>query len=189
LALPRKVLETNMKPARRGPRVAGLVLALAALTVALSVGSAGADTQVRAAAACEVNNQRLTFFPAAEGAAGSLIDKFRYKIRRGSGQPARCSLRGYPKVQLLGRRGRVLPVRVRRAPGRVRTVSLRRGKPVRFSLLRRNPETANCETRRVYRISVMVPGQAKAMIIKGFDPIRFCRAGTRVTPLSRNGGS
>jgi len=165
------------------------VLALASLAVALGAVSAGADTQVRAAAACEVNNVHLTFFPASEGAAGSLADKFRLRIRRGSNQPSRCSLRGYPKVKLLGKRGGVLPIRVRRAAGKVRTLSLRRGKPVRFSILRRNPETANCKFRRVYRISVHLRGQAKPLIIKGFDPIRFCRAGTRVTPLSRSGGS
>ena len=159
--------------------MAGIPVATAVFLLALTGGTA-------AAAPCEVNNVRLTFFPAAQGAAGTLADDFRLAIRRGRGQPDRCSVRGYPHIELLGKRGKKLPIGIRRAGGKARRLSLAPGRRAWFQTRRRNPEVANCRVRRVYGISIHIPGQAKPLVVEGFDPIRWCRAGTRVTRIKRN---
>ena len=159
-------------------RIAGIPLATAVCLLALTGGTA-------AAAPCEVNNVRLTFFPAAEGAAGAPVDDFRLAVRRGRGQPDRCSVRGYPHIELLGKRGRELPIKMRRAGGKARRLSLAPGRRAWFATRRRNPETTNCKFRRVYAVSIHIPGQAKPLVVEGFDPIRWCRAGTRVTRIKR----
>ena len=161
-------------------RIAGIPVVTMVFLLALTGGTA-------AAAPCEVNNVRLTFFPAGEGAAGTLSDDFRLAIRRGRGQPDRCSVKGYPHIELLGKEGKELPIGIRRAAtGKARRLSLAPGRRAWFQTRRRNPETSNCKFRRVYAISIHIPGQAKELVVKGFDPIRWCRAGTRVTRIKRN---
>jgi hypothetical protein len=166
--------------ARRG------VLALsaaAAAAVAIAAGGASADSGVTAAAACTVNDATLEY-NGQDGAAGTLVETFRY-VKRGGG---RCSLEGFPKVTLLRKSGRALPIRVRRSGARpVRRVGLRRGKPVHFEVRHpsADPDTSRPCSTRVWGFRIKTPGFSKDLELELSSAVRFCDEGARKTAFSR----
>jgi Protein of unknown function (DUF4232) len=152
---------------------------LALLACAMLAAASSAGTHAAAAPRCDVNDEHYTYYPNNEGAAGSTFDKFRVTHR---GKRPRCSLRGYATVQLLGKHGKVLPVKVRHDHAfKVRTRVLRKGHPVFFFV--RHPDFQSngkqC-THKVYRVRVLLPHHSRSVTFKGFDPIRYCD-GARVT--------
>jgi hypothetical protein len=159
-------------------RIAGVPVAVAVAAVAVTAGVAPAAS-THAAAACNVNNEKLTYFPA-QGAAGTLFEHFRVK-HRGAGS---CTLRGYPKVTLLGSGNKVLPIKVKHDHSRkVRTRTIKSGNPTDF-LLRHptaDPKTSKPCNITVRHISVLLPGAAKPLVISGFGGAKFCKTGARVT--------
>ena len=178
----------SFEPSRRRFWARFAVLPLAALVSVALVSASSAGTHAAAAPRCDVNDEHYTYFPNAEGAAGSTFQKFRIKHR---GKRPRCSLRGYATVQWLGKRGRVLPIKVRHDHSfKVRTRVLRKGHAVWFVVRHpsMNPKTGKQCPRRVYRVRVRLPHHSKSATIKGFDPIRFCSKGARVTPFLRKAG-
>jgi hypothetical protein len=157
--------------------------AAAAAAAAIAAGGASAEPGVTAAAACTVNDATLEY-NGQDGAAGTLVEGFRY-VKRGGG---RCSLTGFPKVTLLRKSGRALPIRVRRSGKRpVRRVSLRSGKPVYFEVRHpsSDPDTsAQCST-RVWGFRVKTPGFSKDLDLELSSPLRFCDKGARKTAFGR----
>jgi hypothetical protein len=162
-------------------RLAILPLAIVVSVAIVSASSAG--THAAAAPRCDVNDEHYTYYPASEGAAGTVFEKFKIKHR---GKRARCSLKGYAKVQWLGKKGKVLAVKTRRDhsfPNRRRV--LRKGHPVWFVV--RHPamrDNGKLCPRRVYKVRVFLPHHSKAAEVDGFDPIRFCDK-ARVSPFLR----
>ncbi len=78
-------------------RLAIVPLALAGAVGIASVSSAG--THAAATPRCDVNDEHYTYYPT-EGAAGTMFDQFRIRHR---GKRPRCTLRGYPSIELLGK--------------------------------------------------------------------------------------
>jgi Protein of unknown function (DUF4232) len=163
-------------------RLAIVALALAASVAAVSSSSAG----IHAAAAprCDVNDEHYTYYPNNEGAAGTMFDKFRVTHR---GKRPRCSLRGYATVQLLGRHGKVLPIKVRHDHAfKVRTRVLRKGHPVFFFVRHPSAQSNGKQcTHKVYRVRVLLPHHSRSVTFKGFGPIRYCDAARVTTFLTR----
>lgn len=167
----------------RGRRAVLALPAAAAAAVALSAGGASAEPGVTAAAACTVNDAGLEY-NGQDGAAGTLVETFRY-TKAGGG---RCSLKGFPKVTLLRKSGRALPIRVRRSGARpVRRVSLRPGRPVHFEVRHpsADPDTSQpCRT-RVWGFRIKTPGFSKDLTLSLSSPVRFCDQGARKTAFGR----
>lgn len=164
-------------------RVAGLPLAVG--LVAVAVGSASAPAaQLHSAAACTLNDVRI-FYLGQQGAAGTFGEQFRLN-KRGKGS---CTIRGYAKVTLLGKQGKPVGIKVHNDHSqKVRTRTLAKGKRVSFRVL--HPDPANispskCKARNVYRFEVTLPNAPKVLTLKGFDPIKFCQKGARVTPFAK----
>src|SRR5215212_12178576 len=103
------VLSSEPKRRRAIARLAVLPLALAA-SVAIAAGGSAAGVHAAGPPRCDVNDEHLTYFPAG-GAAGTLFEKFRIRHR---GHGKRCTLRGYAKVTLIGKHGKVLAIKVHR---------------------------------------------------------------------------
>jgi hypothetical protein len=163
-------------------RLAILALALAASVAAVSTSSAG----IHAAAAprCDVNDEHYTYYPNHDGAAGSMFDQFRIRHR---GKRPRCTLRGFATVQLLGKHGKVLPVKVRHDHShKVRTRVLKSGHPLFFFVRHPSmqPNGKQC-THKVYRVRIQLPHHSKSVTFKGFDPIRYCDKALVTTFLTR----
>src|SRR3954454_23212661 len=117
-----------LEPRRRRvwARLAILPLAVAVSVALVSASSAG--THAASAPRCDVNDEHFTYFPAAQGGAGSTFEKFlirspgppaegpagstfeKSRTRHGDPRP-RCSLRGFAKVEWLGKHGSVLPIK------------------------------------------------------------------------------
>jgi hypothetical protein len=154
-----------------------------AAALALAAGGASADSGVNAARACTLNDAGLEY-NGQDGAAGTLVEQFRY-VKVGAGS---CSLKGFPKVTLLRKSGRALPIRVRRSGARpVRKVSLQRGKAVHFEVRHpsADPGTSQpCRT-RVHGFRVRTPGFAKDLTLELSSPVRFCEKGARKTAFGR----
>src|SRR4051794_22569538 len=156
-----------------------LVSAVAAVAF-VSVSTAGTHAARRA---CSVNDERLTYFPA-DGAAGRLFEKFRIKHK---GKGSKCTVKGYPKVSLLNKRGHVMDIKVHKEGGhKVRRRVLGKGHPLWFVLSHptMDRDTGRPCRRKVYGFKVLLKGQVKAFIIDGFAPVRFCDSGARVTPVT-----
>ena len=157
-----------------------------ALAAAAVLGALAAPTAVAAPAACHTGDLRLAF-AGSEGAAGTMFEKLRLAPRPG----VSCTLRGYPGVALLGRRGRVKPVHVARIHDDlhpVRTLAFTRRRPARFDVRHPSfdPRTTRTCGLRVYAIRVIPPGETSSLTVRvGRTPLRFCRAGARVTPVGR----
>lgn len=163
-------------------RLAIGALALAASVAAVSTSSAG----IHAAGAprCDVNDEHYTFYPNNDGAAGTTFDKFRITHR---GKRPRCSLRGYATVQLLGRHGNVLPIKVGHDHAfKVRTRVLKKGHPVFFFLRHPDfqPNGKQC-THKVYRVRIKLPHHSASATFKGFGPLRYCDTARVTTFLTR----
>ena len=133
---------------------------------------------------CDVNDEHYTYYPNNEGAAGTMFDKFRVTHR---GKRPRCSLRGYATVQLLGRHGKVLPIKVRHDHAfKVRTRVLRKGHPVFFFVRHPSAQSNGKQcTHKVYRVRVLLPHHSRSVTFKGFGPIRYCDAARVTTFLTR----
>src|SRR3954454_312279 len=102
------VLASEPRRRRVTARLAILPLPIAA-SVAIAASRSAAGVRAAAAPRCDVNDEHLTYFPAG-GAAGTLFEKF---VVRHRGKGHRCTLRGYPEITLIGKHGRVLPIKVR----------------------------------------------------------------------------
>jgi hypothetical protein len=182
----------SFEPRRRRvwARLALLPLAVVICVATGSASSAGsAGTHAAAAPRCDVNDERLTYYPASEGAAGSVFEKFRIRHR---GKRPRCSLRGYAKVQWLGRKGKVLPIKNHHDHSfPVRTRVLRKNHPVWFVVRHpsMNPDTGRQCPARVRKVRVLFPHHSKPLVVKGFDRVRFCSKGSRITPFVGKGGA
>jgi Protein of unknown function (DUF4232) len=177
-----------LEPRRRRvwARLAILPLAVAVSVALVSASSAG--THAAAAPRCDVNDEHFTYFPAAEGAAGSVFEKFRIRHR---GKRPRCTLRGYAKIQWLGRKGKILPIKTHRDHSfKVRTRVLRKDHPVWFVVRHpaMDPKTGRQCPARVRKVRVLLPHHSKPLVVKGFDPVRFCDKGARKTPFLRKAG-
>jgi hypothetical protein len=156
-----------------------LVSAVAAVAIA-SVSSAGTHAARRA---CTVNDERMTWFPA-DGAAGRLFEKFRIKHK---GNGSNCTVRGFPKVTLLNKRGHEMDIRVHRDHSRkARRRVLKRHRPLWFVLSHPTMDASTGKPcrRKVYAFKVLLKGQVKSFIIDDFAPVRFCDKGARVTPVT-----
>ena len=177
-----------LEPARRRVWARLAILPLAILVSVAIVSASSAGTHAAGAPRCDVNDEHLTYFPAAEGAAGSTFEKFRIRHR---GKRPRCSLRGYARVQWLGKKGKVLPIKNHHDHTfKVRTRVLRKDRPVWFVVRHpsADPDTGRACPARVRKVRVYLPHHSKPLLIKGFDPVRFCDKGSRITPFLRKAG-
>ncbi|MEA2450575.1 MAG: hypothetical protein QOG63_2507 [Thermoleophilaceae bacterium] len=160
-----------------------LILPVAA-AVAIGAGAASAERGVHAAGACGVNDASLSY-DGSEGAAGTQFEKFRYIAKTGS---VHCTMRGFPRVTLLSKSGSALPIKVRRSHNRpVKTVGLRKGKPVAFELAHPSADPAStkpCKI-KVYAFRVHTKGFKKDLTLSLSPPLRFCDKGARRTAVGR----
>jgi Protein of unknown function (DUF4232) len=157
--------------------------AAAAGAIAIGGASASAGSHLTAAAACTLNDVALTY-KGTEGAAGTQIENFRY-TKRGAGT---CSMGGFPKVELLKKSGAALAIKVRRSHNRkVRTLGLRKGKPLAFELAHPSfdPDTSNPCSTKVQGFRVRAPGIPQKLTLKLSSPLKFCLKGAKRTALGR----
>jgi hypothetical protein len=161
-----------------------MALPVAAAVAAVAAGGASAEPRVSAAAACTINDLRLDFL-GEQGAAGTLINTFRY-AKRGGGS---CTLKGYPKVTLLGQSQRPLSIKVRRSKARpVKAVALKKGKGVFFEVTRPGADPKSgfaCKTKKVYHYRIQAPGMPQKLTISLQNPELYCAKGVRKTAFGR----
>jgi hypothetical protein len=157
----------------------------AGAAVAIAVGGASAEPTARAAAACTVNDAGLNY-DGQQGAAGTLIEQFRYD-KVGGGK---CSLKGYPKVTLLRKSGAALPITVRRSHNRpVKTVGLRSGRDVAFELTHPSADPATGKPCKIkaWGFRVHTPGFSKDLtLMLPNSPVLFCEKGAKRTAFGRS---
>jgi hypothetical protein len=150
----------------------------------VAVGSASAEPAVHAATACTVNEAGLEYH-GQNGAAGTLIEEFEFVAKN---RRVHCSLSGFPKVTLLKKSGRELPIKVRRSHNRKsRTLGLRKGKPIAFEVAHpsADPDTTQPCKIKVYGFRIHVRGLGKDLDLQLPSPVNFCDKGARRTAFGR----
>jgi hypothetical protein len=162
-------------------RLATVLLAVAASAALVSASNAGTHAAADIPR-CDVNDERYTYLPS-QGAAGTMYEKFRISHR---GKRPRCTLKGYPSVDLLDKHGRSLGIKVRRDRHfKVKRRVLKKGNRIYFWVHHPSFErkTGKACPHKVYKIRVRLPRHSKSVTFKGFDPVRFCDDGARKTPF------
>jgi hypothetical protein len=120
------------------------------------------------------------------GATGHWFESLVLRPKAG----VRCTLRGYPGVSLLDRRGAPLPVRVHRdrLNSTVRTLTFDHRHPARFYV---SHPTINQRTMKVcrlkaYAIRVIPPNETQPLTVATGAARPFCRSGALVIAVRHN---
>lgn len=156
--------------------IAGAIVALAALA---AVPAAGGSTS---AARCRTSQLHLVY-RGFDGAAGTGHELFRLVPHAG----VRCSLRGYPRIELLGPRRHRLGIAVGRYHDELHPLRARvftHTRPARFDI--RHPDftpSGHVCSHRVTAVRVIPPGATRSLTVR--LSAHVCTHGARVSPVGR----
>ena len=152
---------------------------MAALAALAGVPAAGGATTT---AACRTSQLDLVY-KGFDGAAGTGYELFRLVPDAG----VRCSLSGYPGIELLGPKRRKLDIAVGRyhdglhSPG---ALVFTHARPARFDI--RHPDmtrSGHVCSHRVTAVRVVPPGETRALTVRVNTHV--CAQGARVSPVGR----
>lgn len=166
------------------PSVRSRVLALAVMVTigacaALAQASGASGGSRSAAVPPRCSTSRLRLVSARQGAA---VGRIFWELALRNVGPARCSLRGYPGVGLLGASGRVLSVAVKReARQPVGTVSIARGRSAYFTVAYEESGPCLPHFFSAYGLAVYPPGSTSRLLLRS-APIQICAVAVGGSP-------